>query len=536
MDNKEDFDVIINSQIDDTQVVTIASEADLTEWENNQLYSAIQNLDNKNIFYSVYAKDDSSQTDLTIDRISELATDINNNLPNLLTVNAIIRERVLTDELVGRTYDAVYSNVNTEYMLSYPNPEGRNKQKTIERVKQIVEDFNDQVDIGNIIRDCVSTVFLEGNGVYTLKSDGTTHVIDRIPLGIAYVSDYLSNGLPIVCIDTKALGNRLKKTYSKNKKRKAVFFEDIKADIKANYPEQVYEDYINGESISRLDTDYTKVIRINNLGRKYGVSPIFRALKPLVVLDNLSNTDIAISKSKQRKILLQILRKEVITDFKKKGFAEAAHAHAQLMSALSTTSCAYTAAPFVESVSYVAPPKDDTNIDKRTQYQRGVLNALGIEFIDTQSGTVSVANISLEQLLRLINAITEQIERMFHQYYKTVLRLNNIDPAYAPKIRIIDCEQLDAGLRKDLASFIYTTLGASLDTTYKLLGFNIEDERIKREKENEDKIDEIFYPRVTSYTVTNNTDTENKGGRPANEGGDTDVEKQTRDKVVRDSQ
>lgn len=533
MSEKEDFDVVIASTADDTtKVLTITSDADVAAWENKQLYAAIQKYDSKKGTSSAYTIDTESVQELTLDEIDTLSTDINNNLTNVLNANAIIRKRVLTDELIGRTYEAVYANINTEYHLSYPSPEGRNKQKTVERVKSIINEFNRQIDIESIIREGISFTFLEGNCIYTLRSDGSNHVIDRMPLGLVYVSDYLVNGSPLLCVDVKQLTSRLKKTYQKTKKRKAVFFEDIKTDIESNYPAQVYEDYINGESISKLDPKYTQIIRVNNMGRKYGVSPIFRALKPLVVLDNITKTDISISKSKQRKILLQILRREVITEFKRKGLNEAVHAHSQLMDALSTTSCAYTAAPFVESVKYVSPPEDDTDSDKRTQYQRSVLNALGIEFIDTLSGTVSVANISLNQLLRLINAIGEQLERVIHSYYRTILELNHIDPAYAPTIRIIDSEQLDASLRKDLAQFVYTMLGASLETTYKMIGLDIEDERTKRESENANNYTDIFYPRPTSYTTPN---TSNNNGRPINTGDDVNEEKQLRDKTVRNN-
>ena len=532
----DDFEVVVSSQLgDDTEVVTVVPKIDIAEWEDQQLFSAIQKVQNGKIIYSPRTSDTESVEELTIDKIDELATNMNNTLSNVLNANAIIRQRVLTDDLIGRVYESVYSNINTEYKLSYPNPEGRNKQKTVTNVKRIIDDFNRQINIENLIRESISGVFLEGNRILNLRCSDGVYTIDHMPLGLAYVSDYTANGVPILCVDIKQLESRLKKTYSMTKKRKAVFFENVKQDIENNYPEQVYKDYIAGESISKLDTRYARIIRVNSMGRKYGVSPIFRALKAAVVLDNLMKTDISISKSKQRKILVQILRKEVITELRKKGLVEAVHAHSQLMDALKTTSCAYTAAPFVERLEYVSPPKDDTNADKLNQYQRRELNALGIEYIDTQSGTVSVANISLNQLLRLINAIGEQLERVLEDYYRVVLEDNHIDPIYAPSIRIIDSEQLDADLRQNLATFVFSNLGASFETAYKILGFNIEDELSKREAENNNNITEIFKPRPTAYT-TSNTDDSGDGkeaGRPKKEGEETDVEKQERDKIVR---
>lgn len=531
MANTENFDVVVSTQLDEnTEVVTVVpkSDADVAAWEDKVLYSAIQSYDKDKIIYSPFTLDAVTSEAVTLDLINELADNLNNNLRGILRVNAIIRRCVLTDELIGRMYEAIYANINSEYKLSYPNPEGRNKQKTLNNVKNIINDFNDQIDLKNLIRESIAGTFLEGNRILSLRKDEGNYVVDYLPLGIAGVSDYYENGCPSLYIDLKELERRLKKTYQKNKKRKALWLEDVKADIRYNYAPTVYTDYMAGDSYSRLDTKYNKIIRINNLGRKYGVSPIFRALKSSVVLDELMKTDVAVAKSKQRKILLQILRREVITDLHKKGFAEAIHAHGQLMQALQTTSCAYTAAPFVEKVEYVSPPKDDTNTDKTNQYQRNILNALGVEFIDTQAGTVSVANISLNQLMRLINAIGEQLERVLECFYKVILEDSGIDMSYAPSIRIIDSEQLDAALRKELATFLFTTLGASYETAYKILGFDVEDEYSKRKKENDDDITDTFYPRPTAYTTSGDSE----AGRPANEGEGTDTEKQARDDIV----
>ena len=100
--------------------------------------------------------------------------------------------------------------------------------------------------------------------------------------------------------------------------------------------------------------------------------------------------------------------------------------------------------------------------------------------------------------------------------------------SYAPSIRIIDSEQLDAALRKELATFLFTTLGASYETAYKILGFDVEDEYSKRKKENDDDITDTFYPRPTAYTISGDSE----AGRPANEGEGTDTEKQARDDIV----
>ena len=237
MADTDSFDVVVKSQLDaNTDVVTVVpkSEADIAAWEDNFLYSAIQNYDSNKTIYSSFTLETQKAEGITLELIEELADNLNNNLPGILRVNAIIRRRVLTDELIGRMYEAIYANINSEYKLSYPNPEGRNKQKTVNNVKKLIESFNDQIDLKNLIRESIAGTFLEGNRILELRKEDGNYVVDYLPLGIAGVSDYYENGAPSLYIDLRELERRLKKTYQKNKKRKAIWFEDVKRDIEAN--------------------------------------------------------------------------------------------------------------------------------------------------------------------------------------------------------------------------------------------------------------------------------------------------------------
>ena len=269
-----------------------------------------------------------------------------------------------------------------------------------------------------------------------------------------------------------------------------------------------------------MNPKYTGVIRINNLNRKYGVSPIARAYIDLNMLDTFADTDRINSKAKGKKIIHQKMRKEVLgQDYNKDFFAELSYAHHNFMSAWKQSTVVVTTPPTVESITYVEPSVEMTSKDTYNIYRSKVLSTLGIQFLmDSGSQSVSTASISVTQLMRTINSITEQLQDILKKWYKQIIVDNGFPIEYTPDVEIIDSEQLEMSLKKDLATLCYSTLNASLETCYDLIGLDIKDEAEKRKAEKEKGYDEIFTPRMTAYT---NTGEDSQGGRPSDDNQDT---------------
>lgn len=463
--------------------------------------------------YSVQPAESSSfGATITPEEIDQLAQDINSTLDNVLRANSYVRNAIVTDDIIGKTYESIEANINTGFRLSFPNYEKkRNKSKKLEEAKRVIDDFNRAIDIKRVIRDAITLTYAEGNYIMYLRIEGDSYAIDRYPLGIAEISDYTYGGKPIVLLNISELRNRLSKTYEKTKKNKPLFFKDIEEEVKVNYPKEVYDAFKANDEKAKLDPRLTGVMRWGNLGRKYGVTPMFRALKPSLMLANLENSDYINSKAKAKKVLHQILRKELLTDRKSLGYAEAVKSHEDLYNAWQNKTVLYTSPPYVEKLVYVEPGVVDTTAEKINIYRSKIMTTLGIGFVDTNVANFSVANISLDQLMRVINAIGEQLETVLRQFYSLVLESNNIDLEYLPEITIIDSEALDFSMRKDLSTYLYSTLNVSRETALECVGISYADEVQRRTSENEDGDDEIFYPRSTSYTVSK----EDKGvGRP----------------------
>ena len=520
----EDYEVIIRSKTSDGTEVVTSAEAITDKW----LANAVAGYDATNQKYSAYLKDGNSSSDkLTPEYIDELADGTQSDLKKIQVINNIVRKEINKDGIVGKTVECVTSNINTKTKISYDNEiTGRNKTKQLQQVKDFISAFNKTINTKRLIRTSIPTTFVEGNYICYLRHEDNKYKVDYYPLGVCEISDYDVNGDPVVLFNIKELRSRLQKVYKKTKKNKALFFQNIEDEVKANYPKEVYDAFVAKEEYAKLDVRYSGVIRINNLNRKYGLTPIFRAFKDILMLDTFDNSDRVNSKAKAKKIIHQKLRKEVMgTELNKKGFEDMSYAHENLMSAWKQPTVVVTTPPTVESITYVEPKIELTDINTVNNYRSRVLAALGIGFLmDSGSQSVSTADISVTQLLRTINMISEQLEDILQKWYRQILIDNGLPVEYCPTIQVIDSEALDFDMRKDLASTLYTIFNGSMSTSLELLGIDVNDEKEKRIKENDENYDsEIFYPRASTYTtsVKDAKTVEDKGGRPADSDNET---------------
>ena len=519
MDEKDyEVTMVVSAPDKDTVIVT-ASEMEREKWDA-QIRAALSAYDPENKQYSAYLTESTSSEELTIERLDELARGLQSNLQNVQTVNSIIRNYINKDDLIGITYDAIEANVNTEFKCSYKRfPEMRNKTKQIENVRTLVEDFNDQINVRKLLRTAIPITYAEGNYIMYLRKSEENYIVDYYPLGIAEISDYTSNGRPIVLINMQNLRNALNKTMLFDRQRRPLFFQSQEEEIQANYPPEVYEAYKNNDTYAKLDVDRTGVIRVGNLNRKYGVSPIMRALKPALMLETFDTSDRTNSKARAKKIIAQTLRKELMgPQYDRTGYKEMAMAHDNLMRAWRQSTVVVTTPPYVEGIEYVEPSTQLTNIDNINYYRNREMAALGISFLNTDgTQTVSTANISLDQLMKNINKITEQLEDVIYHWYLVLLQDNNIDIQYCPDISINTTEMMSMDMKRTVANFLFNTLNCSYDTAYSLMGYSVEDERDKRERENEADYTNIFASRETSY---NSSGGSSSGGSGSSEDSD----------------
>lgn len=514
----DDFEVNFSATKvdDDTTVVTGFMTAEQIRENEAKILSAAMNKYEVSKQYSVHTSDSTNSNTLTTDYIDELADGIHTNLKNLIAANQLLVKYVDEDGSMGYAYSVIRANTPTNYTMVYDNTllTEENEDKIAE-IKSLVNNFNKNVKIERLIRESISTAYLEGNVPIVLRITKNGYAVDFLPLDIAYPSGYKFNGDPILEFDVNALKTKLQKTYKKTRKNKALYFENIAKEIEANFSKEVFDAYKDNEQYTRIDANYGDCITVNSLGRKFGVSPLFRALRPLVVLNNIEAADVSDSRARSKKIIFQKLRKELLgQNGEKKALAEQQLAHEALTQALKTNLCAYTAPAFVESLEFVSSKANNDDASKQLgQYMTKYLQALGIDFIDTEVGNYAGVNVSVTQIIRQINCIKSDVERVLNKFYATLLTSAGFDPNLAPTIEIEDAESMELSMRIELAKFVYGTLNASRETSFKLAGLNLNDEKIKRETEHAQGLDDIFTPRKTAYT-TGSEDDNGSSGRP----------------------
>lgn len=527
-ESNEDFSVTFAANVnsDGEEIAILTSEEKAKHW----MEEALQSFDPTNKQYSVYLNEQSGEdSKLTIEDIKRLAKNAQSDLSKILKINSLVRQEINEDDIIGKVYEAVVANLNANVRISFDNLPQKYTKKKKDEAEKLVKRFHKETNINQILSSSIPTVYTEGNCIKYLRERNGHYVVDTYPLGVAIVSDYNVNGNPYILIDIRELTSRLQKTTIKGRKNKPLFFNSIVDEIKNNYPPEVYQAYIDKEHYAKLDIQRCGVNRFCNMNRKYGLTPVFKALKPNLMLDTFDEADKINAKAKAKKIIHQILRSELLgTEGNRKGLEEMAYAHENLVKAFRNPTVLYTSPPFVEKIEYVEPKVEMSNVDSINLYRSRVTSALGISFLNTDGKqTVSTANISIKQLMKTINKIAEQEEKILEQWYCLILQENDIPLEYCPTPHILDAELLEFEMRKDLSELLFSKYNCSYSTAYELVGMDVRDEIEKRKQEKELGYEDILSVHPTSYNSSgDSTDSDNKGGRPS---GSDDEQKQEYD-------
>lgn len=527
----EDF-VVLNTSAKPVDVVK--EDTSVESIVNRAVESAVRSYNFNDKLSSAILDASGSFLTPTIDTLDRLAENPQDDIKKILQINTLVSKRINIDDIIGKVVESIYVNINDQYKLNYPSTQlGKIKQKKFESAKALIDEVNDDVNLSGLIREKTTSTYYEGNCILCLRRDPDAGwLIDSYPLGVGILAPYTVGGEPVVLIDMNELKARLQRAGFKYRSGKNMFFPTIEEEIKANYPPEIYAAYKNKDPYAKLDVEYTGVVRIGNLSRRYGLTPIFRALSSSIVLQSFYKSDEVNSKARSKKILHQILRQQNTTTGTNVGLdiTGQAYAHKELIAAYKNGgSIALTSPNNVEKLEYVEPKSDLVDIKTIVFHLNREMSTLGIGFLSMESNnqSVSTAKISLEQLMKTINAITTQFERIFKKFYRRILIDEGFDPAYAPSIKILDSEYLEFALRKELSVLLYSTFNASLRTALELVGVDYADEVERRKAEEETGISQYFKPRLTAFTNGGNAEPVKEGGRPDGEETDKKVYDET---------
>lgn len=499
---------------------------------------------------------ENSQYTVTMDDLNQLAQGTQNDINKVMRVNGLIKYYANKNDLVGIVIGTIENNVNTNYKISFPKlPDNiKKKNKLKDKVDTVLSNFIDNVDLKLQIRKEGMSTFTQGTYFTYLRSnkDGT-YGISSYPLGLVDFTDYIIDGEPVLYMDMQKLKSSLQTTQSKYKQIKSSFInfsDNIADEIQKNYPPEVYEAYTNNYKWAILNPQRTGVHRINELDGIYGVSPIFKALGALLMLETIDNIDRDNILSKSKKIIYQKTRKELMgSDYTKtKNFPELKFAQDELVKAMSQKVVIYTSPAYVEDLEIIEPKAELTDQSVLLRYKNQVLNSLGISFLSNESkSSFNSVQVSVDELLKTVNKIVYQFEKTLNKYIKVICQENSIDTTYIPVINIEKSELLSDESRLKLVEILYSKLGLSYKSIFELLGRDYNTELERRLEENKVEVDgvnmtmdDIFSPHITSFTATgkegdtithNNTDVlndKNSNGSEKNADKDQNAENKAR--------
>ena len=501
----------------------------------------------------------------TLEDIQNLAKNPQFDRKKVKKIYSLLEYYINKDVFLGKTFEVLSNNINTNYRVIYPNslPEKKGKKQTakdrqvLDLAKKTVEDFIDKIDIRRFIANAVLTVYTRGNFISYLNGDARRGFsIDEYPLDMAEITKMKIGGTNLVTLDTRELKTRMDTEYKKYKNLKSTYeFIDFKQAIleiiKEEYPEEVVNAVSVNDSVAVLNPQRVGVARINNLKGQYGISPLFKALKSLLMLEQIDSSDSKVIISKTRKIIFQKLSDKLLDGTSPgasgKVFArkESNYAQGALLQALTEEVVVYTGQPFVDSLQIIEPNAQLTDFNVKQQHKDDVINAVGIGFTTNTSSGVAVTQYIYDDLLKTINKIVKrEIEPILNKYIQVVMNEYGFDVAISPKIEIQSTEMLDLDSLAKVVELYRNKLNLSMETIFEAIGLDVEDETYKRLNENsienpyavngESGLSSIFYPYATSYTMSgsSNTNTESNELEGKNKNGSE--KSQDQDKALED--
>lgn len=530
--NKEDFQIV--SGIDDVVVVTTTdSSSDYQE----RIEQAVKDYFANNARYSSVFEPDSVVSHVTLAELDSLAENPQNSIDKTRKIAKIVDKYINKNYLIGMVDTIIRSNLNTSYKVSYnqvPSENGRNTKNKLKTAKQIVERMLDEIDIKKLIRMSIPCTFDYGNYFFYMEPVEDKYNLHVFPLSVARVAPYRIDGEPVLMIDMDELRTRIEHNMPKRKGGKAYFFEKYEKEITQSYPREIVDAFRVKDKYAILDYKRSGVMRAGedrDGASLYGVSHILRALRDVVIIDKFADVDDTASNIRAKNILVQILRKELLgQNGDRQSIKEAAFAHGELLRAVKNKTCVYTAIAAVEDVKWIEPKSSLIDTKNVSLYENRVLSTLGIGFLaQGTAGSTLSANISLKQLMRQINYISQQLEHIIEKFAVVALEEQGISVEFAPKITVIDSEQLEAEMRIEFAKFLYGTLGASRKTVFEAINIDLTDETERRTSENQKNLDEVFRPYMTAYTNNGSDSGDENTGRPSDKNSN-DENKQDYDK------
>lgn len=401
--------------------------------------------------------------------------------------------------IITRVINIVRDFGSTKVNLNFPAKNAK--------VKKCIKDYNERIDVQQLISDFIYELALTGN-LACYDRDGMR--VDIYPINMITPIPLVVNNKQMIAYNNSSTSNYSITDYG----------EEINSAIEKAYPSEILEGIKNGKQTIPLNPDYAYFAKINcSQYESYGMSIILPAFEDLAHKTLLKEAEKATANDIIDKIMLV-----KIGDSDNKPNRSLIDQYTALLDGLSGS--VRLTVPYYVSAEFVEPETSVFESEKFIEVDTDILNALGISLSlirGESGGNYSEGIINFSGLVRTIESIQKPISKILYGLYQAELKRNGLKPEDAPKVSFSDVV-IDKEAKLNLMKELFTTAGLPYQILYEESGFDFDAVKVIREQENEEKVEDIFKLRSMPFQgiqteqdseSEEQTDEKDEGGRPS---------------------
>lgn len=391
--------------------------------------------------------------------------------------------------IITRVVNIVRDFGTTNIKLSYPTKD--------KKIKKCIDDYNDRINIGQLISDFNYELALTGN-LACYDRDGVR--VDIYPINKIEPVPLVVDNKQIIAYKNDS------NIYNFND-----YGDEINNEIDNAYPPEILEGMKSGKSRIILNSDNAYFGKINcSQYESYGMSIILPAFEDLAHKNLLKEAEKATANDVIDKIMLI-----KIGDKDNKPNRQLINDYTDLLNGLKGS--VRLTVPYYVDVSYVEPETSIFQEDKFVEVDTDILNALGVSLSlirGESGGNYAEGMINFSGLTKTIENIQKPIKTILNGLYRAELKRKGFNAENAPKVEFGDVV-IDKEAKLGLVKELFTTAGLPYRLLYEESGYDFDSIKIMREQENEEKIEDVFKLRSLPWqgenTFDNNTQQEGGG-------------------------
>lgn len=87
-----------------------------------------------------------------------------------MKINALVRQEINGDDIIGKVYETMVTNLNSDIRISFDNLPSKPTKKYKDKAESLIKQFHRETNINTILSSSIPTVYVEGNCIKYLRS------------------------------------------------------------------------------------------------------------------------------------------------------------------------------------------------------------------------------------------------------------------------------------------------------------------------------------------------------------------------------